>query len=62
MKFVPKYWASPLLLWMSHWLLTNITEQDREEDEAVCGPQQHYGQEHPKVEDLEDLRLGQRQD
>lgn len=43
-------------------LLTDITEQYREEDEAVCGPQQHYGQVHPKVEDLEDLRLGKRQD
>lgn len=43
-------------------LLTDITEQYREEDEAVCGPQQHYGQVHSKVEDLEDLRLGKRQD
>lgn len=39
-------------------LLTYITEQYREEDETMCGPQQHYGQEHPEVEDLEDLGLG----
>ena len=43
-------------------LLTDITEQYREEDEAVSRPQQHYGQVHPEVEDLEDLRLGKRQD
>lgn len=41
-------------------LLTYITEQYREEDETVRGPQQHYGQVHPKVEDLEDLGLGKR--
>lgn len=43
-------------------LLTDITEQHREEDEAVCGTEQHYGQVHPEVEDLEDLRLGKCQD
>lgn len=43
-------------------LLTDITEQYREEDEAMWRPQQHYGQVHPKVEDLEDLRLGKGQD
>lgn len=43
-------------------LLTDIAEQYREEDEAVCGPQKHYGQIHPKIEDLEDLRLGKRKD
>jgi len=42
--------------------LTDITEQHGEEDEAVRRPQQHDGQEHPKVEDLEDLRLGKSQD
>lgn len=41
---------------------TNITEKDGEEDEAVRSPQQHYGQVHPEIEDLEDLRLGKRQD
>lgn len=39
-------------------LLTYIAEQYREEDEAVRRSQQHYGQVHPKIEDLEDLRLG----
>lgn len=43
-------------------LLTDITKEHGEEDEAVRGPQQHYGQVHPKIEDLKDLRLGQRQD
>ncbi len=43
-------------------LLTDITEQHGEEDEAVRGPQQHYGQVHPEVEDLEDLRFGKCQD
>lgn len=43
-------------------LLTYITEQYRQEDEAVRGPQEHYGQVHPKVEDLENLRLGKSQD
>lgn len=28
----------------------------------MSGPQQHDGQEHPKVENLEDLGLGKRQD
>lgn len=28
----------------------------------MCGPQQHDGQIHPEVEDLEDLRLGKGQD
>lgn len=42
--------------------LTDITEHHGEEDESVSGPQQHDGQEHPKVENLEDLGLGKRQD
>lgn len=42
--------------------LTYIAEQYREEDEPVCGPQQDNSQVHPKVENLEDLRLGKRQD
>lgn len=47
---------------MCKGLLTDITKEHREEDEAVRGPQQHYSQVHPEVEDLKDLRLGQRQD
>lgn len=40
---------------MCDGILTDITEQHREEDEAVRRPQQHYGQIHPKIKDLEDL-------
>lgn len=35
--------------------LTDIAEQHREEDEPVSSPQQHDGQVHPEVENLEDL-------
>lgn len=42
--------------------LTYVTEQHGQEDEAVRGAQQHDGQVHPKVEHLEDLGLGKRQD
>ena len=42
-------------------VLTYIAEQHRQEDESMRGPQQHYGQVHAEVEDLEDLRLGQGQ-
>lgn len=42
--------------------LTYIAEQYWKENEAVCGPQQDDGQVHPKVENLEDLWLGKRQD
>lgn len=46
---------------VSHWLLTDVAEQHRQEDEAVRGSQQHNGQVHPEVEDLEDLGLGKGQ-
>ena len=42
--------------------VTCVAEQDGEEDEAMGGSQQHHGQVHAEVEDLEDLGLGQGQD
>ena len=42
--------------------LTYVAEQHWQEDESVRGAQQHEGQVHAEVEDLEDLRLGHRQD
>lgn len=46
----------------THTMRTCVAEQHREEDESVRGPQQHHGQVHAEVEDLEDLGLGQSQD
>ena len=41
--------------------LTDIAEDDGEEDESVRGADEDDSQVHPEVEDLEDLRLGERQ-
>ena len=41
--------------------LTDIAEDDGEEDESVGGADEDDAQVHPEVEDLEDLRLGERQ-
>ena len=41
--------------------LTDIAEDDGEEDESVRGADEDDAQVHPEVEDLEDLRLGERQ-
>ena len=54
---IPSVWVC-----MCACLLTYVAEQHGQEDESVRGPQQHHGQVHAEVEDLEDLRLGQRQD
>ena len=66
------YFISDLFSW--HWArigdevknpflgsLTDIAEDDWEEDEPVRGADEDDAQVHPEVEDLEDLRLGERQ-
>ena len=46
---------------LSFHSLTDIAEDDGEEDEPVRGADEDDAQVHPEVEDLEDLRLGERQ-
>ena len=40
---------------------TTVTEEDRKKDQSVQGTKQHNTEIHPEVEDLEELRLGKRQ-
>lgn len=42
-------------------MLTYVTEQDRKEDQPMCGTQQDHGQVHPEVKYLENLRFGKSQ-
>ena len=41
--------------------LTDVAENDGQEDESVGGADEDDAQVHPEVEDLEDLRLGEGQ-
>ena len=42
--------------------LTYVAEKNGQDDESVCGADQHDAQVHTEVENLEDLGLGEGQD
>ena len=51
----------PAARFRSSLSLTDVAENDGQEDESVGGADEDDAKVHPEVEDLEDLRLGEGQ-